>query len=289
MNQEREAKKRSGILPKHLIMRAGADFPNPELLDRPNLSEGMTFGLCLQGEFRFRIDYREYRISSGELFTVLPRHLFTPLPIPNPDSSDVRFLTVPLDEIHRSPLTPDLDLLRKAEESPTLTPDREKLRQIVMLWELMEQYATPDLRASQIREALIPALLLIITTLIEEQPPQGDEHPVVRQEQLTQRFFDLLLEHHEREHRVAFYADRLCITAKYLSSAVKSVTGYPAQVWINEAVVMQAKRQIRATERSIQQISESLHFATSTSFVRFFRQHTGSTPLEYRKRCLKAE
>ena len=271
------------------IMKDGAGFPDPALLDRPDLSDGVTFGLCLQGEFRFRIDYREYCISSGELFVVLPRHLFTPIPVPNPARSDVRVLTVPLDEIHRSPLIPDLDLLRKAESSPCLIPDGEKLRQIVALWELMEQYATPGLRASQIRKALTPALLLLITTLIEEQPPQNDTQPVVRQEQLTQRFFDLLLEHHEREHRVAFYADRLCITAKYLSSAVKSVTGYPAQVWINEAVLMRAKRQIRATDRSIQQISEMLHFTTSTSFVRFFRQHTGDTPLEYRKRCMKAE
>ena len=106
---------------------------------------------------------------------------------------------------------------------------------------------------------------------------------MTRQEQLTQDFFTLLLEHHERQHGVAFYADRLCISAKYLSSVVKSVTGYAPHTWINEAVVMQAKRKIRTTDRSIQQIAESLHFATSTSFVRFFRQHTGCTPLDYRK------
>lgn len=289
MNREKATGKRSETLPKHPVPENGADVPTPELLDRPNLSDGVTFGLCRRGEFRFRIDYREYRIAAGQLFVVLPRHLFTPIPIPDPDCSDVRLLTVPLDEIHCSPLIPDLDLLRKAEARPDLTPDREKLQQIAALWDLMEQYATSDLRAAQIRAALTSALLLIITTLIEEQPPQGGERSVARQEQLTQRFFDLLLEHHEREHRVAFYADRLCISAKYLSSAVKSVTGYPAQIWINEAVIMRAKRQIRATDLSIQQISESLHFTTSTSFVRFFRQHTGGTPLDYRKRCMETE
>ena len=212
---------------------------------------------------------------------VLPRHLFTP--ISGSEESDVRILTVPLDKIHRSSLIPDFDLLRRTEARPCLTPDGEQLKRIAAVWELLAPYESGGGRAAQIREALTSALLLIVTSLVEEQPPQGGEGPVTRQEQLTQDFFSLLLEYHGRQHGVAFYADRLCISAKYLSSVVKSVTGYSPQIWINEALIMRAKREIRTTDRSIQQIAESLHFATSTSFVRFFRQHTGSTPLDYRK------
>lgn len=264
-----------------VVRENGMRIPDPEAFDRPNLSDGVAFGLCLRGGFRFRIDYREHCVSAGQLFVVLPRHLFTP--ISGSEESDVRILTVPLDKIHRSSLIPDFDLLRRTEARPCLTPDGEQLKRIAAVWELLAPYESGGGRAAQIREALTSALLLIVTSLVEEQPPQGGEGPVTRQEQLTQDFFSLLLEYHGRQHGVAFYADRLCISAKYLSSVVKSVTGYAPHTWINEAVVMQAKREIRTTDRSIQQIAESLHFATSTSFVRFFRQHTGSTPLDYRK------
>ena len=65
---------------------------------------------------------------------------------------------------------------------------------------------------------------------------------------------------------------------------IKSVTGYSIQKWINEVIIIEAKRYIKTTTYTIQQISEELNFHTSSSFVRFFTQHTGYTPLEYRKR-----
>lgn len=65
---------------------------------------------------------------------------------------------------------------------------------------------------------------------------------------------------------------------------IKSVTGYSIQKWINEVIIIEAKRYIKTTTYTIQQISEELNFHTSSSFVRLFKQHTGYTPLEYRKR-----
>lgn len=65
---------------------------------------------------------------------------------------------------------------------------------------------------------------------------------------------------------------------------IKSVTGYSIQKWINEVIIIEAKRYIKTTTYTIQQISEELNFHTSSLFVRFFKQHTGYTPLEYRKR-----
>ena len=109
-----------------VVRENGMRIPDPEAFDRPNLSDGVAFGLCLRGGFRFRIDYREHCVSAGQLFVVLPRHLFTP--ISGSEESDVRILTVPLDKIHRSSLIPDFDLLRRTEARPCLTPDGEQLK-----------------------------------------------------------------------------------------------------------------------------------------------------------------
>lgn len=52
--------------------------------------------------------------------------------------------------------------------------------------------------------------------------------------------------------------------------------------WVYDVVVLAAKRYLKTTSLTIQQVSEALNFSTPSSFVRFFRQHTGYTPLEYR-------
>ena len=72
--------------------------------------------------------------------------------------------------------------------------------------------------------------------------------------------------------------------AKRLSAAVKETSGHTALEWLNEAALVEAKRCLRTTDLTVLQISEALHFSTASSFVRFFRQHAGCTPLEYRRR-----
>lgn len=93
-----------------------------------------------------------------------------------------------------------------------------------------------------------------------------------------------MLQNYESQRRVSFYADKLCVTPKNLAKVVKGVTGHSVQEWINEVVVIEAKRCLKTSDMSVFQISERLHFMTPSSFVRFFRQHTGFTPLEYRKK-----
>lgn len=93
----------------------------------------------------------------------------------------------------------------------------------------------------------------------------------------------MLLQYFELERSVAFYADRLGVTPKYLSVAMRSVSGCPVQKWISEIVLAEAKRYLCTTEMTIQQISDKLNFASLSSFIRFFLQHTLTTPLAYRK------
>jgi AraC-like DNA-binding protein len=99
---------------------------------------------------------------------------------------------------------------------------------------------------------------------------------------LVHDFFELLAVHYTTERRVAFYASKLCVTPKYLTTMVKEVTGLSILEWINNVTVLNIKRLLRTSQATIQQISEELNFQTPSTFVRYFRQHTGTTPLKYR-------
>ena len=95
-------------------------------------------------------------------------------------------------------------------------------------------------------------------------------------------FLQLVTDHHVSERNVKFYADKLCLTPKYLSKLVKSVSGRSAPEWIDSFVILEAKNLLRYSEISIKEIVYKLHFPNQSVFYKFFKSHTGLTPSEYR-------
>ena len=88
--------------------------------------------------------------------------------------------------------------------------------------------------------------------------------------------------HYKQDRSVSFYADKLCLTSKYLSTVIKEVTGRSVLAWINETVIAEAKILLKTSEMTVMQISEELNFPNPSFFGRFFKQYTGVTPLKYR-------
>lgn len=253
-----------------------------EWIGQPTLFDGVVFGFCLSGSFLFRINHREFRMTANEVFICLPRHLFTATGC----SSDlsVKLLLVSPEYLYALPVSFGFDWLKHVEASPRLPLPAEKIADLTALYTLLERYDTDNKQAPPIRDALLLPFLLIIIAQVEPAATASGGSKVSRQEWLTRRFFELMSEHFESQRQVSFYADRLCITAKRLSAAVKETSGHTALEWLNEAALVEAKRCLRTTDLTVLQISEALHFSTASSFVRFFRQHAGSTPLEYRRR-----
>ena len=88
-----------------------------------------------------------------------------------------------------------------------------------------------------------------------------------------------------REYRnVAWYADKLCVTPKYISQVVKDTTGRTALDWIDEFTIIESKALLRSTELSIDQIAVKLNFGSSSLFSKYFKRVTGLSPRGYRCR-----
>mgnify|MGYP004445452747 FL=1 len=103
-----------------------------------------------------------------------------------------------------------------------------------------------------------------------------------RREDIPARFMQLVEEHFRQEHSVKFYADELNLSAKHLSSVVKSATGMPASEWIAKKIIREAQYLLRSTPQTIQQISTTLTFPNQSFFGKFFKSKVGITPREYR-------
>ena len=101
---------------------------------------------------------------------------------------------------------------------------------------------------------------------------------------LFDRFIALVGEYSSSQRGVGFYAEKLCLTSKYLSKLIKQASGRSAPDWINSFVILEAKNLLRYSDLSIKEIVFQLHFPNQSVFYKFFKTHTGMIPSEYRKR-----
>ncbi len=104
-----------------------------------------------------------------------------------------------------------------------------------------------------------------------------------RREEIFEAFIREVAQNYRTEHAMGFYADRLCLTPKYLSSVVAGASGKSAAEWIDDYLVLEAKALLKAGNRTIQQVGDELNFSNQSHFGRFFKRCTGMSPKEYRK------
>lgn len=105
-----------------------------------------------------------------------------------------------------------------------------------------------------------------------------------RAEELTEKFIDLVKQHYKEEHSLDFYANRLCVTSKHLTTMVKNTTEKSAKEWINRYLILEAQALLKSTNLTIQQIADRLNFASQDVFSKYFRHYTELSPKEYRLR-----
>ena len=116
-----------------------------------------------------------------------------------------------------------------------------------------------------------------------EESRAAESASSARATQLFERFLALVTEHHNEERGMAFYADKLCLTPKYLSRLEKLSSGRSAPDWIDSFVILEAKNMLKYSDKPIKEIVYMLHFPNQGVFYKFFKAHTGMTPSEYRK------
>ncbi len=97
---------------------------------------------------------------------------------------------------------------------------------------------------------------------------------------LFTRFMNMLPAYSKTEREVAFYADKLCVSAKYLSEVVKKSSGHPASYWINGYAMQEILALLKQPNLTFAEISDQMNFYNPAHFTRFVKNQTGCSPSE---------
>ena len=105
-----------------------------------------------------------------------------------------------------------------------------------------------------------------------------------RQDEIFKSFVSLVHEHCTSQREVSFYADKLCISTKYLTGICKAVTGDSAKKIIDDFAILEIKVLLQSTELTVQEIADRLHFPDQSYLGRYFKRHEGMSPKEYQNK-----
>jgi AraC-like DNA-binding protein len=109
--------------------------------------------------------------------------------------------------------------------------------------------------------------------------PKGTQS---KHEEYVEQFWELVQKNYKTERQIGFYADKMCLTPKYLSKIIRTNTGKSANSWIDEYVILEAKALLKSTNLTVQQISDELNFVDQSIFGKYFKRREGVSPKEYK-------
>ncbi|AHF90633.1 DNA-binding domain-containing protein, AraC-type [Opitutaceae bacterium TAV1] len=149
--------------------------------------------------------------------------------------------------------------------------------------QLLAEAARPLVGRDDIVRALITIILSKIRRHLETPGKPEPAHPAPAATSLAQRFRMALDQQFPRLLRVSDYAKLLNVSRSYLNEELRIHTGITASDHIHDRILLEAKRLLVYSPRTIAEIAYELQFQDPSYFSRFFRLRTTLSPGIYRQ------
>lgn len=238
--------------------------------------------LCTQGRLRVRLNLQEFMLRADCVLVVLPGSIGECLEIS--DDCQVAMIAYSGSRYEEVYTSFSVQFRRYLSRQSVLAVSSEEMAESLAIYHAMRRKVEqPDFAFT--REVLNAYMQVLscngyqwLTRYVRQN---GQERAESRQQQLFGHFLELVQKHYRAERGVAFYANKMCLTPKYLSLAIHQASGRFAGDWIRDYVILEAKALLKSRSYTVQQISEMLNFANSSFFGKYFKAATGCSPRRY--------
>ena len=263
-----------------------------DILNHPCRFDGYLVFFCISGRLEMTINLKEFEVAENSLFINIPGNIIQITGIESSQKDQIRFLVMAMTGEFMSDLKMDIGkLIEKGMlllDNPSFVLSQKEKDIAEEYLHLAESILGSNLMYKRecIRSMLSSVFYLaggVIETKIMEKGAAVQDTGTERSKVVFDRFMNLVSEYHMEEHSVAFYADRLCLSPKYLSKLIKSASGRSASDWIDSYVILEAKNMLRYSDAPVKEIAARLDFPDPASFHKFFKARTGMTPTQYRR------
>lgn len=256
----------------------------PAALKEPFPINGAGLVICRRGSFMFSLNQKTYSAKAGETLFIPEDSLFQVLQ----ESEEVElFILVyqiePIRDIIGNSVA-SMYLYSQLRTEPCYvwnTGDEEEVLKYMSL--LDNTLEMDDNTFNRYEQKLLLLGLTYRICSIYNRKLMNLKTSVGHKHDIFIRLIQLIDKHYIEQRGVEFYADKLCLSPKYLSALSKSVCGYTVQELIFKSIVRKSISLLKNTQKSIQEISDYFNFPNASYFGTFFKKQTGLSPQQYRK------
>ena len=260
-------------------------------IDLPGEAKRMgcfLFGFCDKGRAQYTIDTVPQTVTAGHCIIVSYGQVIDDVTI----SPDCIARTIFISQQYvQEVLTGIRDLssiFLFSRLHPVFSMSREDARSILSFYLLIRQKVSETshrFRHDTVR-ALLQAFLYdagnIFWKVFKNDGDKSKRRSNVRAEEIFMSFIEIVEENFHKERRVGWYAQKLSITPKYLSETVKLISHQTPNEWIDSYVILELRVALKNTNRTIKEIAADMNFPNQSFLGKYFKEHTGMSPKEYR-------
>lgn len=226
------------------------------------------------------IDYKEYEVLPNSLFFISPNQVhqfdeWKPLKGGTILFTEDFFL---LNHNNKDKLF-ELSFLDNFYANPCIQLDKKNFADIKQTIDLI----TNEQRRFDKSQTIIQSLLHILLAQVQRCVDIETENPISKKYLILYKQFKNLLDKHFTENKTtSFFAQKLHITAHHLTLITKNVAGKTASEVIRARSMLEAKRLLTFTDKTVSEIAFELNYSDSSYFAKTFKAETNLSPKTFK-------
>lgn len=267
----------------HICSSEGGISSFPAVFKQPYTVSGVGIVVCVQGQFQFTLNQRTHDARAGETLFVPEGSVFQVLrESPELEIHLLFYQVDPLRDILGNQVVA-MYLYSQLMPDPLYVwhtgHETEVLRYMTQL-DTTLHHTDPFLQYEQ--KLLLLALTHRLCSLYNQKLVSRREG-VGRRNEVFLQLIQLIEQYYTQERGVEFYADKLCLSSKYLSALCKSICGYTVQELVFKSIIRKSISLLKNTQKNVQEISDYFNFPNASYFGTFFKKQMGQSPQQFRK------
>jgi len=259
-------------------------------ITHPCRFDGIIFLYCVTGHVKLSVNLNEYDIRDRHLILCSPGNIVKVTDVVDGQGRNFNYVVLAMSRQFAADLRLDYNKVMNEGmailETPVITISDKGEELMAQYLGLMAKVVGSEVRfRDDALRSLVTSMISVIAGFwidrVDEMKVEASRS-TSRSRMVFEQFIRLVSEHHTRYRNVGFYADKLCLTPKYLSKLIKTASGKSAPEWIDAYVILEAKNLLKYSNVTIKEIVYRLNIPNQSVFYKFFKARTGMTPSEYR-------
>ncbi len=278
-------------------MEKGINYNDGDILIKDSFDDIMLAGsirtsmvaavICTAGCMKIGMNGSKYEVAGNNIF-ILPPNVYLDEVSMDEDFNGL-FFALSYVKFEKTIMSGRglWPLMMYTRTHPVIKMNEQEMKLALDYFSIVrEKLASPrDFYYKEIMLHLMETVFYEICVIINRNLDANTLTVIAKQKDLVfKNFLNLLATESIHSRNVASYAEMLCVSPKYLSHAVQTLSGKPALAWILEYATDAIAHELRYSDRSIKEIANAFEFSSISAFSKFVRTRLGCSPRYYRSK-----